>query len=144
MFQTITFKGFEAQVTGCVTSGSYGGVGLIYLEMAGDEAQVKAIWAKLVSADSKKSGGSDEVTRGKYSIRMERNVKYITLRTALDNGQVCMALVHPQATVLAEGASFYLIAEAGHEGPPASSSPASAQLSLIPAVGRVKDWIWGD
>ena len=47
-FQTIKFKGFECQVCARVTGGYQ--VGLIYLEWAGDEAQVKAIWAKLVSA----------------------------------------------------------------------------------------------
>jgi len=140
-FQTIKFKGFEAQVTGYVHSEGWN-QGLVYLEMSGAEAHVKAIWANLVSAETKRSGYADEVKRDGSSVRMEKHTKYTALRTVLDNGQICMALVHPQATVLAEGASFYLIAEADHEGPPANFFPRLARILPIPIKAEWSEWLW--
>ena len=139
-FQTIQHKGFEAQVTARVTSGY--DVGLIYLEMAGAEAEIRAIWAKLVSANMKKKGYIPTVTINGSAVRMEKYTKYAALRSVLPDGQHVIALLHPRATVIEPGGSFYVVDEKGHEGPPSAFFPRLAQALSVPIKEEWASWLW--
>lgn len=137
-FKTITFKGFTAQITARV--GGYRSA--IYLEMAGAEASVKAIWARLVSAKVKKSGYADGVTIGGSTVSMEKNTKYITLRTVLPNDQHVVGLLHPMATVIGKEKSFYLVAPADLKGPPPAFFPRLAAVLAVPVKEEWAPWLW--
>ena len=137
MFQTICFKGFTAQVTARVYD-----AGVIYLEMSGAEAEVKAIWARLVSAKVKRSGYAEGVAIGGSSISMKQNIKYLTLRTMLSNSQHIVGLLHPMATVIGKGRTFYLIAPAHLQGPPPAFFPRLAAALAVPVKEEWAPWLW--
>lgn len=141
MFQTITFKGFTALVTAHIKSSDYGHA--VYLEIAGAEAEVKAIWSKLVSAKTKKSGSAEGVAIGDLTVHMEKNTKHLTLRSSLPNGQHVVGLLHPRATVMkSDSTLFYLMFPADHEGPPPEFFPRLARSLAVPIKAEWAPWLW--
>lgn len=138
MFQKITLKGFSALVTARVSDNP----DIVYLEIAGAEAAVKAIWARLVSGKTKKSGWADGVRIGSEAVYLTRNTKYVALRGMSPNGQYFCGLLHPGATVLASTSRFYLVVPASHAEPPAAFFPRLAQCLAIPLKKEWAAWLW--
>jgi len=138
-FQTIKFKGFEAQVVARVTDGC--DTGIVYLEMAGSESAVKAIWAALSSAEAKRSG-TNGVGINANSVWVQKHTKYITLKSVLPNGQTVIGMLNPQATVTQRGGQFYLVALRNHEGPPPAFFSRLAISLAVPVKVEWASWLW--
>lgn len=139
-FHTVTFKGFQALVTARVVDGY--SMGIVYLEIAGAEAEVRAIWSRLVSGKTKKTGIASGVEIGDSAVRMEQHTKYITLRTVLSNGQHLIGLLHPRTTVIENDSQFYLVVSADHKGPPPAFFPRLAQSLTVPIKEEWAGWLW--
>ncbi len=89
--------------------------GVRFLRYVGDETVVNAIWARLVSKETREKAYTSGVTLSLPGQQYPENIAlekwtYKTLRTRLPSGLVDLALIHPMLTVSEDNeAGFYIL-----------------------------------
>ncbi len=134
MLSKITYKGFSAACLGFI-----GDDHLVYLHLLGPTATVRAIWAAL---SEKRRGRSYEVKIDDHSYpRLEKGVRYRTFTSRVED-LLDMVMVHPRAAGISVEPPVYLLAPAGHQGPPAGFFARLNRAVSIPFKAEWAEKLW--